>query len=132
MISPQPIRVMVVDKRPEIRESLDAFLASYEDFDPVGSVTNGVQAIFLAVRVTPDVALVGVLPPEGHVTATISALNRASPHTRILMYCDSELEELANETLKVGAVGYVLMNISPDDLKQAIRTANARVATVSG
>jgi len=48
------------------------------------------------------------------------------------MYCDSELEELANETLKVGAVGYVLMNISPDDLKQAIRTANARVATVSG
>src|SRR5512143_3453978 len=128
MSSAQPIRVMVVDKSATIREGLVGFLSTHEEFALVGTATSGVEAVFRAAKIQPDIALVGLSSSNSHIDATISALLRVCPTLRILTFCETEQEDLAREALQAGAVGYVLMSISAEDLRKTLKKAARRPA----
>jgi DNA-binding NarL/FixJ family response regulator len=92
------------------------------DFEIVGEAENGVKAVELATRLRPDLVLLDFVMPEMDGQATALALQAAVPGVRILMLTGVALDERVLDMLAVEVDGYVMKDIEPDELAQAIRT----------
>jgi NarL family two-component system response regulator LiaR len=118
------IRVMVVDDHRAVRSALTAFLLAYDDLELVGEATNGLEALQLCERQQPDVVLMDLLMPHMDGASTTRAIRARYPHTQVLILSGSREEQLAQEALQAGAIGYWLKEITSDELAQAIRAAH--------
>jgi DNA-binding NarL/FixJ family response regulator len=116
------IRLMIVDDHAVVRKGLAMVLRMEPDFEIVGEAENGVKAVELAGRLQPDLVLLDFVMPEMDGEATAAALQAASPQVRILMLTGVALDERVLEMLAVEVDGYVMKDIEPDELAQAIRT----------
>ena len=116
------IRLMIVDDHAVVRKGLAMVLRMEPDFEIVGEAENGVKAVELARRLQPDLVLLDFVMPEMDGEATAAALQAASPQVRILMLTGVALDERVLEMLAVEVDGYVMKDIEPDELAQAIRT----------
>ena len=132
MIHPQPIRVMVVDKSAAVREGLETFLRTYEEFVFVGAASNGVEAVIRAGKFEPDILMLDLSASDAHLDSIISALRRVCSTMKIVTFCSPDQEEHAINTLKAGAIGYVLTNIAADDLRKALLTFAKKNALAKG
>jgi NarL family two-component system response regulator LiaR len=117
------IRVMVVDDHDMVIKGLSVLLEMSPDFEMVGKASNGRDAIEECRRLQPDVLLIDlVMPGMGGVEA-IPSIRKVSPHTQIITLTNFKDEEMVQGALKGGAIGYLLKNVSVDDLSNAIRSA---------
>jgi len=117
-----PIRVMLVDDHSMVRRGLTAFLKSSPDLEIVGEARDGREAIAACEKTQPDVILMDlVMPNLGGVAATRMILARW-PHVRILALTSFGEKNLVQEALQAGATGYLLKNVSGDELADAIRS----------
>lgn len=116
------IRLMIVDDHAVVRKGLAMVLRMEPDFEIVGEAENGVKAVELAGRLQPDLVLLDFVMPEMDGEATAAALQAAAPQVRILMLTGVALDERVLEMLAVEVDGYVMKDIEPDELAQAIRT----------
>ena len=119
------IRVLIVDDQPAVRSGLRFFLLAFEDLEPVGEASNGQEALELCARTRPDVVLMDPLVPGMDAAGTIRAIRQRFPHTRVIALTSFQAERLVQEALEAGASGYVLKNVSAEDLADAIRAAHA-------
>lgn len=129
---PSPsIRVMLVDDHTMVRRGLATFLKVYDDLELVGETANGEAAIRLCAQVLPDVVLMDmVMPDMDGVTAT-RAIRQQFPRVQVVALTSFKDEELVQSALQAGAIGYLLKDVSADELAQAIRAAHAGRATLS-
>jgi serine phosphatase RsbU (regulator of sigma subunit)/DNA-binding NarL/FixJ family response regulator len=115
------IRVLLVDDHAVVRSGLAGFLLAYDDLELVGEAAGGAEAIELCERVKPDVVLMDlVMPGMDGATATRLILERC-PHVKVLILTSFKEKELIERALEAGASGYLLKNVSTDDLAQSIR-----------
>ena len=129
--SAQPIRVMLVDDHTMVRRGLATILKIFDDLQLVGEAENGEDAIQLCAEVLPDVILMDmVLPMMDGETAT-RAIHQKFPQAQIIALSSFKEGSLIKKALEAGAIGYLLKNVSADDLAQAIRAAYAGRATLS-
>jgi NarL family two-component system response regulator LiaR len=119
------IRVLVVDEHAAIRRGIAAFMLAFDDFELVGDAASGQEAIDLCVCTRPDVVLMGMAMPDMTGAATIRAVCQAWPWTRVIALSSFQEEEQVHEVLRAGAVGYLLKNVSAEELACAIRQACA-------
>jgi NarL family two-component system response regulator LiaR len=120
---PLPIRVMLVDDHKVVRSGLAAFLLAYDEFELVAEADDGLAAIRLCAGAHPDVILMDLnMPRMDGAAATRSILDRY-PQIRILILTNFKEDNLVCDALKAGALGYLLKNITPDELANAIRAA---------
>src|SRR5688572_6470524 len=131
-ISPsQPIRVMLVDDHTMVRRGLATFLKVFDDLQLVGEAESGEAAIQLCAEVLPDVILMDmVLPVMDGATAT-RAIRQQFPQVQIIVLTSFKEGELIKNALEAGAIGYLLKDVSADELVGAIRAAHAGRATLS-
>jgi DNA-binding NarL/FixJ family response regulator len=113
---------MIVDDHAVVRKGLAMVLRLERDFEIVGEAENGARAVELAKQLQPDLVLLDFVMPEMDGQATALALQAAVPKTRILMLTGVALDERVLEMLAVEVDGYVMKDIEPDELAQAIRT----------
>jgi two-component system, NarL family, response regulator LiaR len=131
-ISPaQPIRVMLVDDHTMVRRGLATFLKVFDDFELVGEAENGAAAIQLCAKVMPDVILMDMVMPEMDGASVTRAIRQQFPQVQVIALTSFKEGGLIKNALEAGAIGYVLKDISADDLAQAIRAAHAGRATLS-
>ena len=131
-ISPsQPIRVMLVDDHTMVRRGLATFLMVFDDFKLVGEAENGVNAIQLCAEVLPDVILMDMIMPEMDGASATRAIRKQFPQVQVIALTSYKEGELIKNALEAGAIGYVLKDISADELARAIRAAHAGRATLS-
>lgn len=128
LIPPQPpsrkIRVMIVDDHAVVRQGLRNFIGLQVDMEVAGEGTNGVEAIELARNLQPDVVLLDLeMPRMGGVEAT-SKILECSPHSHILILTSFGEDDKIIPAIRAGAQGYLLKDIQPDDLVQAVRQVN--------
>jgi NarL family two-component system response regulator LiaR len=126
-----PIRVMLVDDHTMVRRGLATFLMVFDDLELVGEAASGEDGIQLCAQVTPDVVLMDmVMPDMDGVTAT-RAIRQQFPGVQVVALTSFKEEELVQDALQAGAIGYLLKDVSADELAQAIRAAHAGRTTVS-
>ena len=118
-----PIRVMLVDDHKVVRCGLAIFLTAHDDFQLVAEAADGVAAIGLCASEHPDVILMDLLMPRMDGTTATRIIHERYPNIHILILTNFNEENLVFEALKAGALGYLLKNVTPDELASAIRLA---------
>jgi RNA polymerase sigma factor (sigma-70 family) len=121
------IRVAIADDQSLVRDGFRLQLTLAPDIEFVGEASNGLQAVDLARRQRPEVLLMDVRMPE---LDGIEATRRITtdPRTdgvRILVLTTFELDEYVYGALAAGASGFLLKDVSPEDLAQGIRIVAA-------
>jgi NarL family two-component system response regulator LiaR len=131
MDTPQTIQVMLVDDHNVVRSGLATFLKAYDDLELVGEARNGREALDLCHIKQPDVILMDLMMPVMDGIAATRAILEKYPEIKIIAMTSFEEETLVQGVLAAGAMGYLLKNVTADDLAQAIRDAVSGRATLS-
>lgn len=115
------IRVLIVDSQTVSRAGLRRLLESYPDLEIVGEAGDSVQAVSETAELLPQVVLLDAQLPENQSLDTLRQVRQLNSDIRVLLLAGQEDETLLYEALKAGAGGYILKNIAPDELAQAVR-----------
>jgi DNA-binding NarL/FixJ family response regulator len=116
------IRILLADDHDLFRAGIRALLDNLDGIEVVAEAGNGREALRLCQAHHPDVALMDIMMPELNGLDATARLAAISPATRTIILSMNAHEEYVLQALRAGAVGYLLKNISPRELEQAIRT----------
>jgi NarL family two-component system response regulator LiaR len=131
MSETEPIRVMIVDDHGMVRKGLAAILKVTPGLALVGEAGNGREALKMCGGTHPDVILMDLVMPEvGGIEATRS-IRAQFPQVQVIALTSFQDKELVRDVLQAGAIGYLLKNVSADDLAAAIREAYAGRSTLA-
>ena len=123
--------ILLVDDQSLIRAGFRMILEAEGDLDVVGEAADGVEAISLAHRYTPDVVLMDIRMPNLDGIEATRQIVTAHPTARVLALTTFDLDEYAFGALRAGASGFLLKDVGPAELVAAIRTVAAGDAVVS-
>jgi len=125
------IRIMLVDDHSVVRSGLSAFLSVNPEFELVGEAENGEQAVSRAANLQPNVILMDLMMPIMDGVAATAAIKKQNPAIQIIALTSFQEDELVQNALKAGAVGYLMKNVSARELAAAIRAAKDGKMTLS-
>jgi NarL family two-component system response regulator LiaR len=114
-----------------LRRGLRFFLKGFDDLELVGEATCGVEAIALCARIEPDVVLMDMVMPDMDGAEATRLIRQQNPGIQVIALTSFQEEDLIERALQAGAIGYLLKNVSADDLSQAIREAHAGRSTLA-
>jgi DNA-binding NarL/FixJ family response regulator len=121
-MTPSPVRVLVVDDQALARTGLRMVLEVEPDLVVVGEASDGVEAVAMAATTSPDVILMDVrMPRMDGLEATRRIVRTDVPGPQVLVLTTFDLDEYVYEALLAGASGFVLKDIPPEQLVDAIR-----------
>lgn len=118
-------RVLVVDDQAAVRSALRAMLSVTDDLQLVGEAADGATAIKVCKEVQPDLVLMDVLMPIMNGADATKAIRTQDPQVAVLALTSFLEPELVQGMMNAGAMGYLLKNVSADDLADTIRAACA-------
>jgi DNA-binding NarL/FixJ family response regulator len=118
------IRVLIADDHAVVRQGLCTFIDLQEDMQVVGEGTTGVEAVELAQRLQPDVILLDLAMPEMDGLEATRKILESNPSAHILILTSFGEDDKVFPAIRAGAQGYLLKDIQPNDLLQAVREAN--------
>ena len=127
----KPIRVMVVDDHTMVRRGLATFLKVYDDLKLAGEADNAESAIQLCAEIKPDVILMDMVLPDMDGAVATRLIRQQFPLIQIIALTSFKGGSLIKNALEAGAIGYLLKDVSADELARAIRAAHAGRATLS-
>jgi NarL family two-component system response regulator LiaR len=127
----QHIRVMLVDDHTMVRRGLATFLKAFDDLELAGEAENGRTAIQLCAKLQPDVILMDMVMPDMDGATATRSIRQQFPRVQVIALTSFKEVELVKSALEAGAIGYLLKDISADELVKAIRAAHAGRATLS-
>ncbi len=128
----KPIRIMLVDDHVMVRLGLTMILQLIDGMVVVGEAASGESAIEFCGELMPDVVLMDMLLPPGMNGATaIRAIHQQYPSVRCIALTSMESGKLVQEALEAGAVGYLLKNVTAQELEVAIRDVAAGLDALS-
>jgi len=125
--SGEKIRVLIVDDHAMVRQGLRTFLElqnqSTLPIEVTGEASNGLEAVMMAKRIRPDIVLLDLVMPEMDGLQATSKIIEASPHSRVIILTSFGEEDKVLPAIRAGAQGYLLKDIPPTELVQAVREA---------
>lgn len=123
--------MLVVDDHALFRRGLQMVLGQEPGIEVVGEAGDGSEAVEQAVQTTPDIVLMDVRMPKGGGIDACSAIHEAVPSARIIMLTISDEEADLYEAIKAGAMGYLLKEISIEEVASAIRAVHGGQSLIS-
>ena len=125
---PAPIRLLIVDDHPVVRDGLRGMFAGSDEFDVVGEASDGVSAVARAAALRPDVVLMDLRMPGGDGVSAISRMSEQKLGARVLVLTTYDTDSDVLAAIEAGATGYLLKDAPADELLRAPR-ARPRAGT---
>ena len=130
-LSVEPIRVLVVDDHALFRRGLQMVLEQEPDIEVVGEASDGTEAVEKSADTLPDIVLMDVrMPRRGGIDAC-TAIHETVPSAKIIMLTISDEEADLYDAIKAGAMGYLLKEISIEEVASAIRAVHGGQSLIS-
>ena len=117
----ETIRVVIVDDHALFRRGLDLVLSEEPDIKVVGEAADGIEAVHRAEEMAPDVVVMDVRMPRSTGIEAARRIRERLPETKVIMLTVSDSEEDLYAAVKAGASGYLLKEISIEELADAVR-----------
>lgn len=130
-VAAPPIRIVIADDDPAIREVLADIIGLQSGFELVGVAATGEEAVSLCLQRHPDVAVMDVRMPGTGGIGAVRRLREVQPSTRVLALSAYADRGAVTEMLRAGAVGYLVKGASADQIVQALHKAAVGVASLS-
>jgi two-component system NarL family response regulator len=131
MLAVEPIRVLVVDDHALFRRGLQMVLEQEPDIEVVGEASDGSEAVEKSADTLPDIVLMDVrMPKRGGIDAC-TAIHETVPSAKIIMLTISDEEADLYDAIKAGAMGYLLKEISIEEVASAIRAVHGGQSLIS-
>ena len=128
----QPYRVLLVDDHELFRAEIAAVLAGCHDVEIVGEASDGLEAVAQAREHAPHLILMDINMPNCSGLVALRIIKREMPQVKVVMLTVSEKDEDLFQAVKEGADGYLLKNLDPQELLEAIDSLRRGEAAVSG
>ena len=125
------IRVLITDDHAVVREGLRTFLELQNGLEVVGEAADGEEAIAQAAQLKPDVILMDLVMPRLDGVAAMRELRASAPRSKVIVLTSFLDDERLMPAIEAGAAGYLLKDVAPAALAQAIRAAHAGETTIS-
>jgi len=120
-----PLRILIVDDHPLMREGLTLVLEASGKMEVVGHAGDGVEAVRLFARLQPDITLMDLQMPKLNGVEAITSIRSQSPKARIIVLTTYAGDTRALRALKAGASGFLLKNSVRKDLLEAIQVVSS-------
>jgi NarL family two-component system response regulator LiaR len=121
----KPTRVLIVDDHAMVRKGLVTFLKNQPELELIGEACDGQEAIDACEQNHPDVILMDLVMPELGGVAATRTIHQRWPHVQVIALTSFQEKELVRDALQAGAIGYLLKNVSGEELAEAIRQAHS-------
>ena len=118
-----PIRLLIADDHPVVRDGLRAMLATQQDMEVVGEAATGTEAVARARALRPDVVLMDLQMPQLDGPRAIATLRDKEPGVRVLVLSTFGSDADITRAVDAGATGYLLKDAPREQLFGAIRAA---------
>ena len=118
-----PIRLLIADDHPVVRDGLSGMFAPDPDFEVVGEASDGAEAIRLAQALKPDVILMDLRMPGMDGVAAITEIARQAIPVRVLVLTTYDTDSYVLPAIEAGATGYLLKDAPRAELLRAVRAA---------
>lgn len=125
-----PITVLLIDDHAVVRQGVRAFLATQPDLKVVGESASGEDGVTQASQLIPDVVLMDLVMPGMDGVEATRQLKRVSPRSQVVVLTSYHEDEHIFPALKAGALSYILKDINPNELADAIRKAASAEAVL--
>ena len=126
-----PIRVMLVDDHAVVRSGLGAFMMVFDDLELVGEAGGGKEALKMCEQLQPDVVMMDLVMPGMDGAAATRIIRERWPRIQVVALTSFKEKDLVQGVLEAGAIGYMLKNVSADELAASIRAAHAGRSTLA-
>jgi DNA-binding NarL/FixJ family response regulator len=120
-----PLRVVIADDHPVVRDGLSALLGSVPGIDVVGTAGTGREALRCAVMLRPDVLVLDIQMPDIDGIGAAREVARAAPEVAVLMLTMFDDHDSLFAAMRAGAAGYVLKGAAQDEIVRAIHAVSA-------
>jgi len=125
------IKVLIVDDHPLVRHGIKTLLDVYDDIEVIGEAENGQEALEMCKKNKPDVVLMDLIMPGVNGIEATKEIMKNWSYIKVVTLTSFVDKKLIEDSLKAGAIGYVLKNISGDKLVATIRDADKGKSTLS-
>jgi NarL family two-component system response regulator LiaR len=125
------IRVMIVDDHAVVRSGLGAFLSVIPDLELVGEAESGDLAVVRCGYLHPDVILMDLMMPGTDGVTATRLIREQYPQTQVIALTSFQEDELVQNAMRSGAIGYLMKNVSAQELAAAIRAARSGKMSLS-
>ncbi|MCT2587120.1 response regulator [Actinophytocola gossypii] len=130
-MSETPVRVLIVDDHPIVRDGLRGMFAADPLFEVVGEAADGAEAIAVGERLRPDVILMDLRMPEVDGVTAIRELSRRGVESRVLVLTTYDTDSDVLPAIEAGATGFMLKDAPREELVRAVRAAARGQAALS-
>ncbi len=127
----EPITLILVDDHSMVRMGLKAYFSTLADIIVIGEASNGAEAVRLVTERPADVALMDLVMPGMDGVEATRQVKKASPSTQVIVLTSYHEDEHIFPAIRAGALSYLLKDIDPDDLAEAVRRAHAGEAVIN-
>ena len=127
----RPIRLLIVDDHPVVRDGLRGILESSPGFEVAGEASDGAEAVTRAEALRPDVVLMDLRMPGTDGVSAVKRLVQRGTSARILVLTTYDTDSDVVPAIEAGATGYLLKDSPRDDLVRAVRAAARGEAALS-
>lgn len=120
--SPAPVKILIVDDHPSVREGLSLRISLHADLEVCGEADSEEQAIKLVKQLKPDLVLVDISLKSGHGLELIKRIRSMDPTVKMLVISGFQESLYAERACRAGAMGYLNKQESSERMVEAIRT----------
>lgn len=129
-MTPDPIRVLIVDDHAVVREGLRGFLSLQDGLEVAGEAADGREALAAAAELDPDVILMDLVMPVLDGVQAMRELSARGSRSRVIVLTSFLDDERILPAIRAGAAGYLLKDVEPAELARAVRGACEQRASI--